>query len=155
MKKLIVCLCLILGIGIVYGGQQPQQLGSAQAQILTFTPVNYTNLFATSTILPTSSYGVLITSGGFPGDQTFKGTPFLSTTTILGIQAAGTVPISTGTIIILTGNTTNQLTLQDSAAQSLSGLNLTMPTVVLSSTKTIVLVFDGARWEQIRGGGQQ
>lgn len=156
MKKLLVALLGVSTLSVMAGAApQPSSIGDAAANTIVFPPTTYTNLFATSTVLPSSTYMIIVTSGGFPGDQTFKGTPFLSTTTILGVQAGGTVPISSGTLVMLTGNTTNQLTLQDAGLQTNSGMNLLLPTAVLSSTRTISLIFDGARWEQLRGGNQQ
>lgn len=113
---------------------------------------SYTNIFATNTILPSSTFMVLYSSGGFPGNITMTSLPNISTTTLLGTTTGGTVAWSTGTYIILTGGTTAQITFQDAGTLASSGLSLINSTMVISSTRTYHLIYTGFKWTQVRGG---
>lgn len=154
MKKLFILVgSSLLLWTLAYSATQPNQLGYVQTQKLVLTPSSYTNRFATNTVVPSSSYGVITTSGGFPCSLTLTGLPTISTTTALNVTASGTEEMPNGFMFYLTGATTCQLTLQDSGVLTNSGLSLINPTTVITSSKTVGFIYNSTtdRWTQIRG----
>jgi sulfur relay (sulfurtransferase) DsrF/TusC family protein len=98
----------------------------------------------TSTVIPnTSSYAVLISSGG---NLIMAATPAISTTTAAGL------PIANGTYIVLTSTTSTTITLQDNSNLSGSLLKLyNASNVVVSYQSSVSFIFntiDGF-WHQV------